>query len=417
MLGGYALVATVLVAVWIYSIVVPIADFVEKRTQEGMVSVANAAAVALQSSELRASDVLNRIAASDDLRLTLIASDGTVLAESIRGDIDMQNHAERPEVLSALKGETGYDRRVSRTDGIEYQYVAIPCSYHDDLVVVRVSRAIKQINALKASYLWMSLGLLASALVVALATGWFAFRRAGDPVRELENVRTDFVANASHELKTPVTGIRLLSDSIGQASDDGDLQMVKKLSGRLKSESVRLQNLVSDLMVLSRLEDKDRASTDDDICDFGAVVTTSVESHRMQAAEAGLSLTLHDEIPSGTHVGISATDAALVCDNLVNNALAYTESGSVDVYLSVEGSEAVLEVSDTGIGIPYSEQERIFERFYRVDAARSRESGGTGLGLSLVRHAVERAHGEIDLCSEPGEGSTFTVRLPLASRG
>ena len=416
-LGGYALVATVLVAVWAYSIVVPISDFVEKRTQEGMVSVANAAAVALQSSELPASNVLKRIAASDDLRLTLIASDGTVLAESIAGDIDMQNHAERPEVVSAFAGKTGYDRRVSKTDGIEYQYVAIPCTYQDDLVVVRVSRAIKQINALKASYLWMSLGLLASALVVALVTGWLAFKRAEDPMRELESVRTDFVANASHELKTPVAGIRLLSDSIGQAADDGDLQVVKTLSGRLKGESVRLQSLVNDLMVLSRLEDKDRTGGQYAVCDLEAVVMESVSARQMQADERGISLTLCCAMPAGTRVAISATDAMLVCDNLVNNALAYTESGSVDVSLATCDKVAVLKVSDTGIGIPYDEQERIFERFYRVDPARSRESGGTGLGLSLVRHAVERVHGDIEVQSEPGEGSTFTVSLPLAPQG
>jgi signal transduction histidine kinase len=99
--------------------------------------------------------------------------------------------------------------------------------------------------------------------------------------------------------------------------------------------------------------------------------------------------------------------------NLVSNALAYTERGSVDISLTPDGDHVVLKVSDTGIGISYADQERVFERFYRVDMARSRESGGTGLGLSLVRHAVERAHGTVELASEPGEGSTFTVRFWL----
>lgn len=413
MLGGYAVVAAVLVAVWAYSIIVPIADFVERRTQEGMVAVANATAVALQSSSLPAIDVLRRIAATDDLRLTLIASNGTVLAESIEDGAEMQNHASRPEVVSAFAGEIGYDRRVSETDGVEYQYVAVLGTYKDNPVVVRISRTIEQSNALRASYLWMSLGLLASALVVALAAAWFAFKRADDPMRRLESLRTDFVANASHELKTPVAGIRLLSDSIGQASEDGDLEMVCALSGRLRSESMRLQSLVGDLMDLSRLEDRGRMPTASATCDLSTVVATSVVAHRAQADSMGLSLSLHDGIPSGTHVAMSATDATLVCDNLISNALTYTERGSVDVSLAIEGDNALLKVRDTGIGIPYADQERVFERFYRVDTARSRESGGTGLGLSLVRHAVERAHGVIELRSDPGEGSTFSVGLPL----
>lgn len=414
MLGGYAVVAAVLVIVWAYSIIVPIADFVEKRTQEGMVAVANAATVALQSSDLPATDVLKSIAATDDLRLTLIASNGTVLAESIEDDAEMQNHAERPEVVSALAGEIGYDRRVSKTDGVEYQYVAISGTYQGDLVVVRISRTMEQANTIKASYLWMSLGLMASALVVAIAVAWIAFKRADDPMRRLESVRTDFVANASHELKTPVAGIRLLADSIGQASDDGNLRMVNALTDRLKSESVRLQSLVGDLMDLSRLEDRGRTPTTSATCDLGAIIATSIETHRARAETAGLKLTLRDELLPGTHVTMSATDATLVCDNLVSNALAYTERGSVNVSLSIDGNHAVLQVSDTGIGISYADQERVFERFYRVDTARSRESGGTGLGLSLVRHAVERAHGTVELRSKPGEGSTFTVRLWLA---
>jgi two-component system sensor histidine kinase SenX3 len=166
-------------------------------------------------------------------------------------------------------------------------------------------------------------------------------------------------------------------------------------------------------MDLSRLEDRDRVPTASTMCDLGAIVVTSVETHRARAEASGLLLTLHDSLLPGTHVAISATDATLVCDNLVSNALAYTERGSVDISLTPDGDHVVLKVSDTGIGISYADQERVFERFYRVDMARSRESGGTGLGLSLVRHAVERAHGTVELASEPGEGSTFTVRFWL----
>ncbi len=123
---------------------------------------------------------------------------------------------------------------------------------------------------------------------------------------------------------------------------------------------------------------------------------------------------LFDETTEGKplRVRLSGSDATLLVDNLLENAINYTESGSVHVRVAAEDGHAVLSVEDTGIGIPYADQGRIFERFYRVDTAHSREMGGTGLGLSLVRHAVEDAGGAIQLESAPGAGSTFTVKLP-----
>ena len=140
------------------------------------------------------------------------------------------------------------------------------------------------------------------------------------------------------------------------------------------------------------------------------------ETRRTRASEAGLAFTLDDQVPIGQtcRVGMSVANATLMVDNLIDNAIAYTEQGGVRVRLSLEGHTAVFEVSDTGIGIPPRDQDRIFERFYRVDTTRSRETGGTGLGLSLVRHAVQRGKGTIELESALGQGSTFKVRLPLA---
>lgn len=413
--GGYALVVVVMVVVWCYSIMVPIQSLIEQRITEGLVSVANATAVALQARDVPASEVLDRIAASDDLRLTLIDASGIVLAESADDGTSMQNHANRPEVAEALEGRQGIDKRVSKTDGIEYLYVTVPCTYDGKPAVVRVSRTMDQVNALTGAYLWTSLGLLFAALVMAVAVAGFASRRAGAPVRRLEHMRTDFVANASHELKTPVAGIRLLADSISQASQDGDMRIVSLLSERLDSESARLQRLVGDLMDLSRLENGGRTPAASVGCDVGAIVATSVEAHRPRAEAKGIALTLHDDVGLGSRVAMTATDALLVCDNLLSNALTYTEEGSVDVTLARDSSGfATLSVVDTGIGIEYAEQERVFERFYRVDTARSRENGGTGLGLSLVRHAVRRAQGTVELRSKPGVGSSFIVRLPLA---
>jgi len=168
-------------------------------------------------------------------------------------------------------------------------------------------------------------------------------------------------------------------------------------------------------MDLSRLEDEGRRSRAADTCDLAGIVATAVESRLPNVREHGLTLELDESgWKAGDRARISAADAALVVDNLIDNAVAYTEEGSVRVRLATEGGRAVLSVADTGIGIPARDQERIFERFYRVDKARSREEGGTGLGLALVRHAVDRAEGTISVESELGHGSTFTVRLPLA---
>lgn len=413
LVGGYALVVVLLAAVWVYTLLGPVNDALEDRQREVLVSVANAATVALDSSELPDDEVLGRIAASERLRLTLISSDGEVLAESTETE-GMANHAERPEVAAALAGETGFDRRVSTTDGTEYLYVAVPYRVEGELVALRVSMPVDQANAALEQFNWTSSALLVAAVALAVGTAWFSFARTSVPLNRLERMRTDFVANASHELKTPVAGIRLLAESIGQACEAQELDAVAELSQRLDRESIRLQNLVTDLMDLSRLEDEIKPSLREETCDLAAVVATSFEAHRHRAIASGLAFSLDEQnTDTPCRVGLSIANATLLTDNLLDNALAYTERGSVSVRLSHDDHEATLEVVDTGIGVPPADQDRIFERFYRVDTARSREMGGTGLGLSLVRHAVRKGGGTIELDSTLGRGSTFRVTLPL----
>lgn len=416
-LSGYALALFLLAAVWAFSIAGPISDVIRDNQRDNLVLVARAADVALETSDLPAREVLARIAHDDDLRLTLIGADGSVLAESTDSEGDMASHASRPEIRTALEGAIGSDLRISETDGNEYLYVAIPALYHGQDVVVRVSMPAEQVRQSVSQIRWTSLLLLGAAFVLAVAIAAISFSRAKAPVDHLERVRTDFVANASHELKTPVAGIRLLSDSIGQASDAGDLEATAVFAERLDKESLRLQNLVNDLMDLSRLEDERREGSAGRSCDFASVVDMAYESHAPRAEQKGLAFELTTELTGASpcRVALSATDALLIMDNLLDNALAYTESGTVSIRLGLDGEELVVEVSDTGIGIPLADQERVFERFYRVDTARSREAGGTGLGLALVLHAVHRGNGTISLTSREGVGSTFTVRLPLAA--
>jgi two-component system, OmpR family, phosphate regulon sensor histidine kinase PhoR len=229
----------------------------------------------------------------------------------------------------------------------------------------------------------------------------------------LERVRRDFVANASHELKTPVAGIRLLAESAETAAADGDDEQAVAFARQIATEIERLQRLVGDLLDLSRLES---APAPDAICDLRVVVDNAVVSHRAAAFRKGLDLEIDLSAVRDTDVFAAAdpTDVAIALDNLLDNAIAYTEAGAVSVAVDTDESYVTVSVADTGSGIPAEELPRIFERFYRVDRGRSRDSGGTGLGLALVRHVVERSDGSVNVTSELGSGSTFTLRLRRA---
>ncbi|HSJ51681.1 MAG TPA: ATP-binding protein [Actinomycetota bacterium] len=225
--------------------------------------------------------------------------------------------------------------------------------------------------------------------------------------KRVDAIRRDFVANASHELKTPAASIQAAAETIRTASLD-DPDVIPRFAAQLEGEAVRLSRIVGDLLDLSRLES---GSELDEAVAVDAVLRDEVERFDDAAAEAGVRLsTRADAVP---RVRGSARDLALLVRNLVDNAVRYTRAGGrVDVELSASGSEVVLSVRDTGVGIPQRDLPRIFERFYRVDRARSRETGGTGLGLSIVRHIVENHGGRISVASELGRGTSFEVRLP-----
>jgi signal transduction histidine kinase len=227
--------------------------------------------------------------------------------------------------------------------------------------------------------------------------------------RRLDAVRRDFVANASHELKTPAASIQAAAETIQTASRE-DPEVVPRFADQLEREAARLSRIVSDLLDLSRLES---GSELDDAVALDAVLRDEIERFEGPAAEARVALSVRaDAVP---RVRGSGRDLALLVRNLVDNAIRYTRAdGRVDVSLAAGDAEVVLDVRDTGLGIPQRDLPRIFERFYRIDRARSRETGGTGLGLSIVRHVVENHGGRISVESELGVGTRFEVRLPAA---
>ena len=229
--------------------------------------------------------------------------------------------------------------------------------------------------------------------------------------RRLDAIRRDFVVNASHELKTPVGALSLLAETVSEAADDPEA--VRRFTGRIQVEAQRLSALVQDILQLSRVQ-TGLVAADLEPVKVAAVVQDAADRARTAADARGISLE------------VGGTDAAVLGDhdllvtvvrNLLDNAIAYSERGThVGVGVEVRPEDDVVEIAvvDQGIGIPLEAQPRIFERFYRVDPARSRDTGGTGLGLSIVKHVVADHGGEVRVWSEPGQGSTFTVRLPLA---
>jgi two-component system, OmpR family, sensor histidine kinase SenX3 len=226
--------------------------------------------------------------------------------------------------------------------------------------------------------------------------------------RRVEAVRRDFVANVSHELKTPVGAIRLLSEAVCDASDDPEA--VERFASRMLTESDRLTKLVQQIIELSRLQADDPleqptpVSIDDSIAvavDFVAIDAGSKRIEVVSGGTPGLAVYGNEE-----QVGAAVS-------NLVANAVSYSPPGST-VLVTTKAEDGTVEISvvDQGIGIPQDELERIFERFYRVDPARHRSTGGTGLGLSIVKHVAATHGGDIRVWSVEGQGSTFTLSLP-----
>ena len=412
---GYVLIVVVFCVFWVWSLYGPLSSTLIDEQRQSLVAVAQSGSMALGETDDDADDFACGIVEGTGLRATIIAKDGTVLGDSTKDASQIENHLSRPEVQAALSGEVGTDQRMSSTDGNEQLYVAVPATYRGENVVFRVSAAVDSIDTFINSIRVFAFTLLVVGIVLAALIAWRSYVSASAPVGRLEKVRSDFVANASHELKTPVAGIQLLSDAITSASDDGDLDSTKMFAKRLSAEADRLQHLVYDLLDLSRLENE--ASDAPETTDMHAAVSTSFEAHRAEAKAKGLDFVFDDKSKAtdNCHVRINATDASLIIDNLLDNAIRYTEEGSVTVAFTATDA-VVFSVADTGIGIPVADRSRIFERFYRVDTARSREKGGTGLGLSLVRHAVKRGSGTVEVTGELGEGTTFTVTFPQAQR-
>ncbi len=517
---------------------------------------------------------LARLEKETELRITLIRSDGSVLADSDADPAEMEDHSHRPEVAAARSGIFGVARRASRTVGKEMLYVAHQIASGDEVLgTLRVSRGVEHVQAQLAAMRESVLLGSAASFLVALLIGAFLARRFTVPfsaimrvvqdlrvgrfesraridrrdeigvladtlnrlaeeltsriaslsqedaqlramlagmvegvvavdwedrigfcnaaaravleidhadlegrrlwevapigaleelleearasaapsrreielfrgerervidvhaspfrgggraglvivmhditeLRKLERIRRDFVANVSHELKTPLTSIKGFVETLlsGALHDEENNERFLR---RIDANVERLNHLVSDLLSLASIESQGERVARAEV-DWRAVLEDVQKRHEEACQKKGLAFQIQGTERELVVVG-DREAMVQILDNLLDNAIKYTPApGTVRVRLSAREGRGVLDVEDSGIGIPREHLDRVFERFYRVDKARSRELGGTGLGLSIVKNLVRNLEGEVEVESEVGRGSRFTVELPLA---
>jgi two-component system sensor histidine kinase SenX3 len=253
-------------------------------------------------------------------------------------------------------------------------------------------------------YLWVRIARLGARYILLIAED----RTEG---YRLEEVRRDFVANISHELKTPIGAVSLLAEALVSAADEP--AQVQRFAKRLTKEAERLASITQEIIQLSRLQAAD-ALTKPELIDVDSVIALAIDQNRVAADAHGIHLI------SGKRSRLSVygdeTLLVVALHNLVENAIQYSPDHS-RIGIGVTHMDGIVEiaVTDQGAGIPEEERDRVFERFYRSDPARSRNTGGSGLGLSIVKHVVQNHGGDVRVWSQPGDGSTFTIRLPEAS--
>ncbi len=237
-----------------------------------------------------------------------------------------------------------------------------------------------------------------------------AYNRMLERMKIQEDSRQEFVSNVSHELRTPITSMKVLADSL-LAEEDAPVELYKEFMGDIAEEIDRENKIITDLLSLVKM---DKKSSDINIqeTNINQLIELILKRLRPIAAKRNIDLVLESFKPIMAEV--DETKLTLALSNLVENGIKYNEeNGWVHVSLNIDSKYFYVKVEDSGIGIPEADQEHIFERFYRVDKSHSREIGGTGLGLAITRSAVLMHHGAIKVYSKEGEGTTFTVRIPL----
>lgn len=381
-----------------------------------------------------------------DTRVTLIDADGTVLYDNQADASEMENHRSREEVREAMQNGIGRAQRYSRTLSEKTYYYARRLS---NGCVVRVSVTQDSVLQLVLNMAEPILIVVILAIFLSLALGYWLSMRIVKPINSMdlqqptqnvpykelrpllervekqyeyieqevlskEAMRREFSANVSHELKTPLTSISGTAEIM--QSGMVPQEDIPHFAGNIYKESQRLITLVEDIMKVSQL-DENNVTKEKELVNLAETARAEVTEQRITARKRHISVVLDvpaSNAPQPVVFGVPQILRELV-QNLVDNAIKYNkDNGEVRVRVYLDDGMTVLSVSDTGIGIPKADQDRVFERFYRVDKSHSKEIGGTGLGLSIVKHAAQYHDASIDLQSELGVGTTITVTFPNA---
>lgn len=336
-----------------------------------------------------------------DFRFTLVSGEGEVIYDSVADADAMENHLDREEIREALESGYGSSVRYSATLTRRTSYEAVRLN---DGSVLRIASTQFTLGTMITGMLPAICAVILISVVTAILLSQHMAKSLIKPLEaQDERNRREFTANVSHELKTPLQSIigsaELLENGLVKAED------TPRFVSNIKTEAERLVALINDIIRLSQLDE-------------GAELPTEEVNLRDVAEEAAAALTPAAEKRAVTLAvtGEASVEKAVrrymyeIIYNLCDNAIRYNvDGGRVTVALRRAADSAVITVSDTGIGIPRDQQERVFERFYRVDKSHSRETGGTGLGLSIVKHAAARQNGTVTLESTPGKGTTVTV--------
>lgn len=370
----------------------------------------------------------------DDLRITLIGAEGEVLYESLLNKDEMDNHNERPEIIEAREKGEGEAIRYSATSGTHTFYYAERLQNGN---VLRIGRDSISVNRIMVNTLVIVLVIALCILFVCMGISHYLTKKLVEPIEKLatnimlvdENnvyeeirpfvntikeqhvniinnaqLRQEFTANVSHELKTPLTAISGYAELIGNGMTGKEDTI--RFSNEIHSNANRLLSLINDIIKLSELDEADHQMEMERI-DLYKLAENCVQMMQVTAEKQGIRLTLQGES------AMAMANKGLMDEvfyNLCSNAIRYNKpGGSVTVTVGTKDERPFLSVADTGIGIPKECQERVFERFYRVDKSRSKSTGGTGLGLAIVKHIVAQHNAALHLDSELDEGTTIEI--------
>ena len=369
------------------------------------------------------------------LRVTWIGEDGKVLYDNSADEHKMENHAERPEVVEAFRSGSGESVRESETLNQSTYYYALRLS---DGSVLRVSKDEENVWSIANNMIPAIAGMMLFMIILCIILARFFTRSIIAPIEEMAvniddytitpaykelvpfaqlirkqhgdilgaaKMRQDFTANVSHELKTPLTAISGYAELMenGMVGQDE----VATFSAKIRQNVERLLSLITDTIRLSELDNGAARDTIMETFDLNELAERCVDNLKMYARKHEVTIAC---IGVSTCVTGSREMIGELIDNLCNNAIRYNnQNGNVLVEVGAREGHAFLRVKDTGIGIPKEHQERVFERFYRVDKSRSKQTGGTGLGLAIVKHIVALHNASISLESEEGKGTEITV--------